>query len=73
MGKDIQTPVVRYVPRAYTPDPLTAVNKLRILMVLSNPSDVLPLNVMAEEKIMREALGTRLGTKIELEVLTEVT
>ena len=73
LGKDIQTPVIRYIPRAYTADPLTAVNKLRILMVLSNPSDVPPLNVLAEEKIMREALGTRLGAKVELEVLTEVT
>ena len=56
LGKEIRTPIVRYISQDYTPDPLITISKLRILLILSNPTDVPPLDVAGEESIMREAL-----------------
>ena len=73
MGTARTSPIVRYVPRPFTPESLATSDKLRILLVLSNPTDVTPLNVEKEEQIMRDALGDKIGDTIELEVLKNVT
>ncbi|MGB0383596.1 MAG: CHAT domain-containing protein [Ardenticatenaceae bacterium] len=51
-----QTPIVRYLERSGTEQPLELVRPLRILMVIANPLDLSPLDAEKEWQKVQEAL-----------------
>jgi len=54
-----ETPVVRYVPMRSATRPTAVTPPLRVLVVISNPSDVEPLDVAQEKGIIEAALRER--------------
>jgi hypothetical protein len=52
-----ETPLVRYVPMSGSVRPTTVSPPLRVLVVISNPSDVAPLEVEQEKEIIEAALA----------------
>ena len=54
-----ETPVVRYVPMRSATRPTAVTPPLRVLVVISSPSDVPPLDVTQEKGIIEQALGER--------------
>jgi len=55
-----ETPVVRYVPMRSATRPTTVSPPLRVLVVISNPSDVPPLDIAQEKGIIEKALRERI-------------
>jgi formylglycine-generating enzyme required for sulfatase activity len=65
-----ETPVVRYVPMRSATRPTAVTPPLRVLVVISNPSDVDPLDVDQERDIIEEALRERVDQGlVELRLL----
>lgn len=66
----LETALVRYVPVRLPVRPTTISPPLRVLVVISNPKDVLPLDVDREMTILQDALaeGIEQG-RVRLEVL----
>jgi formylglycine-generating enzyme required for sulfatase activity len=54
-----ETPLVRYVPMRSATRPTAVTPPLRVLVVISNPSDLPPLNVEQERGIIERALRER--------------
>jgi len=57
-----RTPLVRYLEVPHPPRPLTVDGPLRILVVLSSPTDLPELDVEAEWRRMQDMLGTRVAS-----------
>lgn len=51
-----ETPLVRYVPMPHPSRPINVTPPLRVLVVISNPKDALPLDVEQEKSIIEQAL-----------------
>ena len=57
-----RTPLVRYLEVPHPPRPLTVDGPLRILVVLSSPTDLPELDVEAEWRRMQDMLATRVAS-----------
>jgi len=65
-----ETPLVRYVPMHHAPRPTAVSPPLRVLVVISNPTDFVPLDVNQERGIIQQALQDWLSQElIQLHVL----
>ncbi len=75
LGNDIQTVLSRYIDIPLTPGELKTTSlPLKVLLVISNPTDLVQLDVAGEVKLIREALAKQIeADQIELDVLTEAT
>jgi hypothetical protein len=74
LGLSAATPIVRYLDLPDSTRPLKAELPLRILVTISSPSDLPPLDVALEEMRVRQALGKLIAQKvIELTVLRNTT
>jgi len=51
-----ETPLVRYVPMRHPSRPIAVPPPLRVLVVISNPTDVAPLDIEQERDIIQQAL-----------------
>ncbi|MFN8490355.1 MAG: CHAT domain-containing protein [Caldilineaceae bacterium] len=72
----LKTSLVRYIPTSEPPGSLRTDGALRILGIISNPTDLQPLNVNTEQKVLAQALAPLTGEqtgakKVELTWLTE--
>ncbi|MCL4860162.1 MAG: CHAT domain-containing protein [Caldilineaceae bacterium] len=66
-----ETALVRYVPITLPVRPTTVRLPLRVLVVIASPHDLLQLDVVREEALLREALARRVEQgQIQVEVLT---
>lgn len=69
-----ETPLVRYVPVSVPSRPTTVQFPLRLLVVISHPSDLQPLHVEEEKGILREALAEWIQRQqVELQVVEQAT
>lgn len=75
LANNTQTALSRYIDIPLKPrDIKTPRQPLKILLVISNPSDLAKLDIAGEEKLIREALTQHIETgEIELDVLKEAT
>ncbi len=68
------TPLVRYIETAEIPEPITAPEKVRILIVTAGPSDQKPLDAAVEEKWINDALSDlKQAGQVETKVLHHAT
>ena len=68
LGLRLRFPVVRYLDLPDPPQPLTVKPPLRVLVAVSQPADMLQLDVDAELTTIQRALD-QLADKVEMEVL----
>ena len=75
LANNTQTVLSRYIDIPLKPRDLkTASLPLKVLLVISTPSDLTRLDASGEEKLIREALGQHIETReIELDVLKTAT
>ena len=75
LGNNTQTVLSRYIDIPLKPRELKTANlPLKVLLVISTPSDLAQLDASGEEKLIREALGQHIETReIELDVLQTAT
>lgn len=59
LSRETHTPVVRHLEVAQPSISRRPVERLRVLVALSNPSDVTPLDVAREKRALEAALGSR--------------
>lgn len=71
-AKDLNTPLVRYFQRPFTPESLETISPLKILMVTAGPSNYPPLNMEEEEARIRKVLSNVQG-QVAFEVLHNAT
>ncbi len=64
----LDTPVVRYTNRPFRSQALPVPTPLKVLVVVSEPSDQAPLNVEKEVRLIDKILGV-LGDNVQVEVL----
>ena len=74
LATQAETALVRYVPLRIPARPTEVVLPLRLLVIISNPTDVAPLDVEKEQAIIGDALAEAAGQgHMELEILTLAT
>ena len=75
LANDTQTALSRYIDVPQSRRELGAASRpLKILLLISSPKDLVPLDVAAEEALIREALGARIAAgEVALDVLSEAT
>lgn len=70
----LQTPLVRYLPVPEPVVPMNVQSPLRVLVIISSPSDCPPLSVLQEEQWIRAALAPLVQRQIVVvDTLTPVT
>ena len=57
-----RTPLVRYLDVPHVPRPMAVDGPLRVLAIISSPTDLEPLDVDAEWERLQEALAERIGS-----------
>ncbi|MDJ0737401.1 MAG: AAA-like domain-containing protein [Nostocaceae cyanobacterium] len=75
LGNDTQTVLSRYIDVPLRPNDLKVASlPLKVLLVISSPTNLAQLDVAGEEKLIRQALGKHLEAgQIELDVLQQAT
>lgn len=75
LGNNTQTVLSRYIDVPLQQRELKAANlPLKVLLVISSPTNLTQLDLTEEEKLIREALAQHIGSgKIELDVLQDAT
>ena len=68
LGLRLRFPIVRYLDLPEPPQPLTVKSPLRVLVAVSQPADMLQLDVEAELSSIQRALD-QLADRVEMEVL----
>lgn len=56
LGLSVHTPIVRYVELSKPADPMFVIPPLRILVMIANPKDHIPLDVAHEQELIEKAL-----------------
>lgn len=67
-----ETPLVRYLPRPFTADSITAPTPMKVLVAIAAPKNLPALNVDAEEQYIRKTLAF-MGENVQLTVLRNAT
>lgn len=75
LANDVQTPLSRYIDVPLSKRDLRELGRpLRILLIISSPTDLAALDAPGEERLIREALRQHIETgQIEVEALHEAT
>ncbi len=75
LGNNTETVLSRYIDIPLKKSDLKAVSlPLKVLLVISTPTDLATLDIVGEEKLIQEALKTHIETKnIELDILQTAT
>lgn len=75
LANDIQTALSRYIDVPLPPNDIRTANlPLKILLVVASPTDLVKLDAVGEEQLIRDALSKHIKQgRIELDVLSEAT